>query len=895
MTKQLKANGVNGVNGFTAPLPQPKRRIIGHLDRIEDASLAGWVVDSLEPDRPLTMRILVDGQVANVITCDVNRPDTITLNLSSTRIGFDYMIPSRFQDGLRHVLSFATIDGDPILLPTRGGIVLPELHFCLSRKNHIEGVLDGLVDGTIQGWVVRIDERTNAKTGGVRVMISTKGRPIIELTADQFRADVADAIGADPSCGFSWALPPELRTGKSIVLDFHVMPDRILLRGSPLEIAIPAEAERAKITNLIDRADELFRYAYHLRRELEAILPAERLSLNDYTSWARKNRSLIEARAAARYGSITSNDLVSILCPVFRPDHGEFLAAVDSIRLQTYQNWELLLIDDASRDEVLTETLERLSSIDERIKIFTLAKNGGIAHATNRGIKEAKGKFIAFFDHDDLLEPFAIDVMLRAHAATGAKLLYSDEDKIDRNGRVSEPNFKPDFNYRLLLDQNYICHFVLAEAQTIKSAGGLDARFDGAQDHELLLRLSEQLLPHEIYHVAEILYHWRITPKSTAGAGSAKPRAAQAGEIAIREHLNRRNLPATVERRGEMTCYRTRFHFDDDPGISILIPFRDHIDLTRQCVEAIRAHSEGLTIEILLLDNWSQGANAETFCVEQANEPNTKVLRITEPFNYSLINNRGVAAASHPFLLFMNNDVIVNDPLWLRTMLNEALADAQVGAVGIKLVYPNGTMQHGGVVLGVGGIAEHAFRGVAGDGPGYLARAISAAEVSAVTAACMLVRRSAFVATGGFDEADLKVAFNDVDLCIKLRNAGYRIIYAPDVICEHRESMSRGNDFVEDELSRFMRENEVMRNRWHHVLPFDPFYNRHFAREGGLYRDLRCLDPKDEIQIDRPLPQPYPVAPVRTTPRKTASRPPLPQKKRDLKSVRNGQSHENAC
>lgn len=878
MAKRPDTNGVDRTKRSDLPLVRPGRVILGYLDRIEDASLVGWAVDSLVPDRTLTMRVLIDGQIAEVISCDVNRPDTAPLNLPTTRVGFDYMIPLRFQDGLRHVLSFATLDGDPISLPTRGGLVLPELHFCLKTRIHIEGVLDGLVDGMIQGWVVRVDERTNTKMGGVRVLISTKGQPVTELTADAFRADVAEAIGADPSCGFSYALPPELRTGKSVVLDFHAMPERILLRGSPLEIAIPAEAERARLTNLIERADELFRYAYHLRRELEAALPSERLSLQEYSSWARQNQPLVEARAAARYGSLNTDDLVSVLCTVYRPDHAEFLAAVDSVRRQTYENWELILIDDASRDDALTEILERLSTIDKRIKVITLSKNGGIANATNRGINEAGGKFVAFFDHDDLLEPFALDVMLRAQSTTGAKLLYSDEDKIDRHGRFSEPNFKPDFNYRLLLDQNYICHFVMVEAQTLKSVGGLDGRFDGAQDHELLLRFAEKLFPHEIHHVSEILYHWRITPKSTAGSGSAKPRAALAGEVAVSEHLKRRNLPAVVERRGGMTCYRTRFLLEDDPGISILIPFRNHIDLTRQCVEAIRACSAGMKIEILLLDNWSQGEEAESFCTEQGNEPDTRVLRIAEPFNYSLINNRGVAASAYPFMLFMNNDVIVNDQQWLRTMLNEALADPQVGAVGAKLVYPNGTVQHGGVVLGVGGIAEHAFRGVAGDGPGYLARAITAAEVSAVTAACMLVRRSAFEAVGGFDDAELSVAFNDVDLCIKMRNAGFRIIYAPDVVCEHRESMSRGDDFAEDKLSRFMRENEAMRTRWNDILPFDPFYNRHFAREGGLYRDLRRIDPKDEVRVE-PMPiQMHPIAPVRASTRAIKVKQPTPTK-----------------
>lgn len=419
---------------------RPGRVILGFLDRIEDAALAGWAVDPMAADQALTMRVLVDGQIADVIKCDVNRPDTGPLNLPSTRVGFEYAIPSRFQDGLRHVLSFATLDGDPIHLPGRGGLMLPELHFCLTQRTHIEGVLDGLIDGMIQGWALRVDERTNAKTGGIRVLISTKGQPLAELQANEFRADVGEALGADPSCGFSYALPPELRNGKTIVLDFHAMPDRILLRGSPMEIAIPAEAERTRIANLIDRADELFRYAYHLRRELKAAMPAERLSLASYASWARQNQPLITQRAIARYGAITDAPLVSVLCPVFRPNQGEFLAAIDSVRAQTYQNWELILVDDASRDEALSETLERLGRVDHRIKVIVLPKNLGIAAATNQALAAARGGLVAFFDHDDVLEPCALDVMLRARSATGARLLYSDEDKIDRNGHLSEPN-----------------------------------------------------------------------------------------------------------------------------------------------------------------------------------------------------------------------------------------------------------------------------------------------------------------------------------------------------------------------------------------------------------------------------------------------------------------------
>ena len=376
---------------------------------------------------------------------------------------------------------------------------------------------------------------------------------------------------------------------------------------------------------------------------------------------------------------------------------------------------------------------------------------------------------------------------------------------------------------------------------------GLDSRFDGAQDHEFLLRASEILVPDEIHHVPEILYHWRISASSTASNAQAKPGAALAGESAVAAHFRRRKIKAKVSRRDNLTCYRTTFSTSANPGVSILIPFRDHVELTQQCVDAIRENTKGVDYEIILLDNWSNTPAAEVFCVEQSNMPDTRVIRIAEPFNYSRINNQGAKSAQYPYLLFLNNDVFIGGASWLRILLNEALSDPKVGAVGAKLLYPNGTVQHAGVVLGVGGVADHAFRGLPGDARGYIAHAVAAREVAAVTAACMLVRRNVFEAVGGFDEKELGIAFNDIDLCIKIRGAGYRIIFNPDCIAEHHESMSRGDDFNNDKLARFMRENEAMLERWKDVLPYDPFYNRHFARDGGVYRDLRVLEPKDEV------------------------------------------------
>lgn len=832
-----------------APAVRPERQLLCFLDVIETSRLEGWAVDFERPTESLKLRVMIDDAIEDVMACDGHRDDARLVNQANSRIGFTYDIPERYWDGVRHRIRFVTLDGALLPVSTRAGGAVEEYSFVLTKPVRLLATVDGMVDGLIQGWALRVDDEAGTKLGGVRVLVTHEGQPIAELLADQFRGDVAQAVGSDAACGFAFAPPPELRRREQVSLKFFALPEREELTGSPLEISFPGDNAREKIEQLIQRTDELFSFAYHLKKELKAAIPRERYLLADYPRWALESRPLALPRARATYGvRDVSGVKISVICPVYRPGVGDFLAAVDSVKAQTHENWELLLIDDAGGDKTLSAVMKDLAAADARIRLIERRKNGGIARATNDGLKAAKGDFIAFFDHDDLLEPGALEIMLLAQAASGAKLLYSDEDKVERGGAFSEPHFKPDFNHRFLLEVNYICHLVLVEAKILRAAGGLDAALDGAQDHDLLLRLVEALTPDEIHHVPEILYHWRKTASSTAAAGTgAKPKAAMAGAAAVAAHLERRGLPAKVSPRGSLTCYQVDWKFPaaqvKTQGVSILIPYRDHVEMTRECVEAIRAHTKGVSYEILLLDNWSTSPEAAEFAAEQANIEGTRVLRIAEPFNYSRINNLGVAAAKYPFLLFLNNDVFVQEPRWLRRMLDEALADEAVGAVGAKLLYPDGTVQHAGVVLGVGGVADHAFRGLGGEAPGYIAHAITAQEVSAVTAACMLVRKSAFMHVGGFDERELSVAFNDVDLCVKLRQAKLKIIFMPDSVAEHRESISRGDDFDQAKLARFMFENEVMRQRYENVLPFDPYYNRNFSRESGVYRELRLLRP----------------------------------------------------
>lgn len=821
------------------------------VDRTEGAAIGGWALDFDKPAQSLRLRVMIDQVIVDVLSCDLYRDDAAALQVKHHKIGFYYQLPPRYHDGMRHMLAFATLDGAPVMMMARDGAAMTQFSFCFLAPRRVEGMVDGLVDGLIQGWAVNVDEVAGTRLGGVRILVVCESEPVAALNADIYRADVAEALTGDAACGFIYAPPPALRRRRRSMFRFYAMPGREELPGSPVEISYPGEGERERIQGLIARTDELFAMAYHLRKELKAIMPVERYLLADYARWAAVSQPLARARAKRRYGDLELGEaLVSVICPVFRPEIGAFIATVDSVRAQSYPFWELILVDDASLDPALTAAMEGFAAADRRIKLIVRKRNGGISAASNDGILQAAGAFLAFLDHDDLLEDCALEIMLMAQAASGAALLYSDEDKMERSGVLTAPHFKPGFNHRLLLEINYICHFVVMEMSLARAVGRMDRRMDGAQDHDFLLRAVGILEGERILHVPEVLYHWRISAGSTAADGvRAKPKAALAGVRAVSSHLARLGKAAKVETRNGQTAYRvTWMHAAalwEGVGVSIIIPFRDQIEMTSACVAAIRRSVGNVRYEIILVDNWSTTPEAEAFCTAQANLADTRVVRVAEPFNYSRLNNLGAQVARYEFLLLINNDVIVSDDGWLRAMLGECLADERVGAVGAKLLYPGGTVQHAGVVMGVGGVADHAFRGIAGDAGGYFMRAGLNQEISAVTGACMLVQRAAYQAVGGLDEAELTVAFNDIDLCAKLINSGWKLIFTADAIAEHRESASRGNDFGEAKLARFMRENEVMRQRYAESLPHDPFYNPHFSREGGVYRELRVLHPND--------------------------------------------------
>jgi GT2 family glycosyltransferase len=822
------------------PAAIERAKTLVHLDGLAGGVINGWAYDERNLSFPAMLEVFIDSKFAFGFSCEITRPDVLSSGHPTAKVGFHREIPKEFYDEKEHVLELVSPIGSQVCVIEAGGLMPPKRKFCLPAARWF-GKVEGLQNGALRGWALEQNYVADKIRGGLTILISLNGQPIGQVVADQFRPDVADAHGSEPNCGFSFAPPPAFAAGRSLELRFFIIPGQIELQSSPLAVSFPDQAMIVQVRDALSNVDQLFRQVWHLRSQLKALMPVEAYGLGDYDAWSKKYFSALIKREISRVepGAAQGEEcLISVICPVYRPRIADFTAAVQSIIGQTYVKWELIIVDDASASPELEAVIRQFAKHDKRIKPHFLKKNAGISDATNAALSKAKGKYIALFDHDDLMVEVALATMLSAARHHGAKLVYCDEDKIDDSGIYSEVNLKPDWNYRLLLSQNYVCHILFVEHEHLRRVGALRTEYNGAQDHDLILRLAEITPPEQIHHVPEILYHWRKTPTSTAASGASKSYAVAAGIKAISDHLTRKGLAAEVSSPLGITCYDIHWQLKAEPKVSIIIPYREQIALTRSCVEAIKAVTEYKNYEIILIDNWSTSDEAFAFVDEVEKMENLRVLRIAETFNYSKLNNAAAKESSGEFLLFLNNDVLVKQGSWLTQLVGEALADPGIAAVGAKLLYPTGLVQHGGVILGGGGVADHAYRGLSADDPGYMARAICAQDLSAVTAACMLCKRPVFDEVGGFDEKDLQVAFNDVDLCLKIGAAGYRIVWTAAVIAYHYESLSRGNDFKPEHQVRFFHENAVMEERWGALIAADPHYHRLFSRRGSLFHDL---------------------------------------------------------
>ena len=547
-----------------------------------------------------------------------------------------------------------------------------------------------------------------------------------------------------------------------------------------------------------------------------------------YGPWFEKHKPSAEELERQRKKKWKNPPLISVAVPAYRTPPGFLEQMILSVKEQTYPHWELCIVNASRGEDGMEQVLGRYAGGDERIRVKNLEENLGIAGNTNEALEMARGEFVGLLDHDDLLAPQALFRIAEALTADPqADAVYTDEDKVTTDlSEHFQPHFKPDFNLDLLRSNNYITHFFVVRTRLAREAGGFRREFDGAQDYDFIFRCTEGAK--KVLHVPEVLYHWRTHKASTADNPASKMYAFEAGKRAIEAHLARCGQEGTVSLRKDLGFYRVEYPVQGDPLVSILIPNRDQKETLEKCLNSIWEKSTYKNYEILIVENNSSSPEIFNYYREIEKRPGVRILTWKEGFNYSAINNFGEKSAAGDYLLFLNNDVEVINPRWIEELLGNCQRK-EVGIVGAKLYYPDDTIQHAGTVIGIGGIAGHAFLNMPRSRTGYLHKASLQMDLSAVTAACMMMKRQVFKQLGGFEER-LSVAFNDVDLCLRTVQAGYLVVYNPEVELYHYESKSRGAEDSEEKVRRFQKEIEFMRCRWMDLLKKgDPYYNRNLT------------------------------------------------------------------
>ena len=523
----------------------------------------------------------------------------------------------------------------------------------------------------------------------------------------------------------------------------------------------------------------------------------------DYKEWLEKNMPARQELDRQEKHKFKYAPKISILVPVYNTPETFLRQMIESVQKQTYGNWELCIANANPANEQVKVILKEYTANDARVKVTDVPENEGIAQNTNKALEIADGTFIGLLDHDDVLAENALyEVVKELNKAVDTDVIYTDEDKVSTAmDEYFSPNFKPDFNLDMLRSNNYFCHFFVAKKELIETVGGFRGEYNGAQDYDLFLRCIEKA--ERIAHIPKILYHWRVHQESTADNPLSKMYAYDAGQKAIEQHLKRCGVTAEVSKTENLGFYRVKYQQEGSPLVSILIPNKDQKDTLDQCLKSIEARTDYENYEIIIIENNS--TEQETFeYYKQIKNPKIRVIEWKDEFNYSAINNFGVRHAKGEYLLFLNNDIEVINSDWLGEMLSNCQRE-EVGAVGAKLYYPDNTVQHAGVIVGIGGVAGSVFVGLKRGYTGYMHRASIQQNLSAVTAACMMVKKSVFEEVGGFEE-ELKVAFNDIDFCLKIREKGHLIVYDPYVELYHYESKTRGAEDTTEKIRRFQSE-----------------------------------------------------------------------------------------
>ncbi len=586
----------------------------------------------------------------------------------------------------------------------------------------------------------------------------------------------------------------------------------------------------------------------YLRRALLGLYPSlirrsvARPSMADYHAWIEqydthegRNLEILKERSDA----LSSTPLISIILPVYNAPLEVFRQTIQSVLDQVYTNWELCIADDCSSDLELRAYLAGLADEDRRIKVAFREHRGHISEASNTALALATGEFVGLLDHDDVLAVNALlEVAWTLTDHPSVDLIYSDEDKIDAQGARFEPYFKSDWNLDLLYGQNYVNHFGVYRTAVVRRLGGFRKGYEGSQDYDLVLRFIETIPSQNIRHIPKILYHWRASVTSTAADPNAKRYAVEASRRALRDHFRRTGKDVEVLPVAGCQHHRVRWTVNDPGLVSVIVATRDRHRLLQTCVTGLRQHTDYPNVELIVVDNGSTEPASVRYLRHLESTGGTTVIRSPGPFNFSKLANTGARIAGGAYLLFMNNDVEMIDDTWLTEMVSHGCRE-NVGVVGARLLFPDDRIQHAGVRIGVGGVAGHVFKGWHKHDLGYKGRTQLAQDVSAVTGACMLVKRRVFDEVGGFDARHLQIAFNDIDFCLKARKLGYLIVWTPFATLIHHESASRGSDRTPVTADRFQREFTFMQRTWRTDRYEDPYFNPNLSLDSTDIR-LAC-------------------------------------------------------
>lgn len=796
--------------------------VIRYDEREKLLYIQGWLffIDG----RDYKMKVMVNGKKVPYIMESQERKEVLDIWKEAKRseqVGYNITVKA---DSCPENVEVWVKGGEVIkCLARRSGRRIPveknasTIRYCMDSKRMRDNKI------VIKGWAISY---LNEEVGIHVYDVGRREVPIrLRRTA---RLDVLEQFSnqiGTTKCGFELEITEDAKPAY-----------RLIFSDSESKLAIDLVANRIKVEQQI--MDHMaVRFLKEVKRSglQRAIVKAyNKLTQKEnqsYQKWFEAHKATEEQLAEQRKAVFEYQPKFSIAVPLFRTPENYLREMIQSVIDQSYGNWELCLADGGGKENSVQMVVEEFSKKDSRVRYKLLEDNFGIAGNTNAALEMAQGDFLALLDHDDLLAPDALyECVKLLNEEPETDIIYTDEDKVDMEGKKHfDPHFKPDFNLDLLHTQNYICHFFVAKKCVVDQTDGFRSMYDGAQDFDFIFRCTE--VAKHIRHIPKILYYWRCHMNSTAMNPESKLYAYEAGGRAIEDHYKRLGIPAKVENGAGWGLYHTIYQYPQKPLISIIIPNKDHISDLNRCMRSIVKKSKYPNIEFIIVENNS--TEKKTFGYYELVEehyPFVHVVKWDGPFNYSAINNYGVTFAKGEYLLFLNNDTqLINDDC-LEELLGPCMRN-DVGCVGAKLLFSDNTIQHAGVILGLGAArtAGHAFYGHPNSEYGYMLRQLAPQNYSAVTAACMMVKKSAFEEVGGFSE-ELAVAFNDVDFCLKLRKKGYLVYYNPYAMLYHFESKTRGLEDDPEKMARFDKECEAFKSKWKDILEKgDPYYNPNFT------------------------------------------------------------------